>query len=99
MCGIAGYKTSRHVLEGTLERMVSALSHRGPDSGGYFRCGDYNAGMRRLAINDVAHGDQPLYSADRDVVLLYNGEIYNYAELRGELEAKGHRFRTRSDGE
>ena len=79
--------------------MVIALSHRGPDSGGYFRCGDYNAGMRRLAINDVAHGDQPLYSADRDVVLLYNGEIYNYAELRRELEAKGHRFRTKSDGE
>jgi asparagine synthase (glutamine-hydrolysing) len=79
--------------------MVTALSHRGPDSSGFFRCGDYAAGMRRLSINDVAHGDQPLYSADRDVVLLYNGEIYNYRELRQELEAKGHRFTTGSDGE
>lgn len=79
--------------------MVVALSHRGPDSGGYFRSGDYTAGMRRLSINDVANGDQPLYSADRDVVLLYNGEIYNSGQLRRELEAKGHRFRTGSDGE
>jgi len=79
--------------------MVSALTHRGPDSSGFYRCGDYAAGMRRLSINDLAHGDQPLYSADRDVVLLYNGEIYNYRELRQELEAKGHRFTTGSDGE
>jgi asparagine synthase (glutamine-hydrolysing) len=79
--------------------MVSKLIHRGPDSVGYFRDGDYRAGMRRLSINDVAHGDQPLYDADNRVVLVYNGEIYNYPELRRELEAKGHRFRTRSDGE
>ncbi len=55
--------------------------------------------MRRLAINDVEHGDQPLFNADRTIALLYNGEIYNYRELRRELEAQGHRFRTRSDGE
>jgi glutamine phosphoribosylpyrophosphate amidotransferase len=79
--------------------MVDALVHRGPDSAGYFFDGEYSAGVRRLAINDVAHGDQPLYSADRQVVLVYNGEIYNYPELRRELETKGHTFRTHSDGE
>lgn len=79
--------------------MVSALRHRGPDSSGYFHDGDYHAGMCRLSINDVRGGDQPLYNADRSVVLLYNGEIYNYAELRRELEAKGHSFKTSCDGE
>jgi asparagine synthase (glutamine-hydrolysing) len=99
MCGIAGYRASRPIDDRVLRDMVDALVHRGPDSAGYFSDGEYSAGMRRLAINDVANGDQPLYSADRQVVLLYNGEIYNYPELRRELEAKGHRFRTNSDGE
>jgi asparagine synthase (glutamine-hydrolysing) len=99
MCGIAGFKSRHQVEDCVLQKMVGALAHRGPDSDGYYRHGEYAAGMRRLAINDVAHGDQPLYSADNRVVLIYNGEIYNYPELRRELEAKGHRFRTRSDGE
>lgn len=79
--------------------MVAALRHRGPDSSGYYRDGDYQAGMCRLSINDLNGGDQPLFNADRSVVLLYNGEIYNYRELRRELESKGHAFRTGSDGE
>jgi asparagine synthase (glutamine-hydrolysing) len=99
MCGIAGYKTRRPIGDEVLARMVGSLIHRGPDSDGYYRDGDYAAGMRRLSIIDVEHGDQPLYGPDGQVVLLYNGEIYNYPELREELEAKGHRFRTRSDGE
>src|SRR5258708_5879368 len=99
MCGIAGYKLRRPVAEPVLGEMVHALIHRGPDSDGYYRDGGYAAGMRRLAINDVAHGDQPLYSDDRQIVLFYNGEIYNYWELRRELEAAGQRFRTGSDGE
>jgi asparagine synthase (glutamine-hydrolysing) len=99
MCGIAGFKTGRFPAEGVLQVMVNALSHRGPDSDGYYRCGDYAAGMRRLSINDVAHGDQPLFADNGNVVLLYNGEIYNYPELRRELESKGHTFRTGSDGE
>ena len=82
-----------------LHGMVEALRHRGPDADGYYVDGPFHGGMRRLAINDVAHGDQPLFNADRSVALLYNGEIYNYPELRRELEGKGHRFRTRSDGE
>jgi asparagine synthase (glutamine-hydrolysing) len=99
MCGIAGYKSARAFAPGTVEAMVSALRHRGPDSSGYFDDGEYHAGMCRLSINDVSGGDQPLYNADRSVVLLYNGEIYNYWDLRRELESKGHLFRTGSDGE
>jgi asparagine synthase (glutamine-hydrolysing) len=99
MCGIAGYKSARNFASGTIERMVAALRHRGPDSSGYYRDADYHAGMCRLSINDLSGGDQPLFNADRSVVLLYNGEIYNYRELRRELESKGHVFRTGSDGE
>jgi asparagine synthase (glutamine-hydrolysing) len=99
MCGIAGFKVASRVDERVLDQMVAALVHRGPDSAGFYRDGDYQAGMRRLSIIDVAHGDQPLFGADGRVVLVYNGEIYNYRELRRELEAKGHVFRTNSDGE
>lgn len=99
MCGIAGYKSARDLAPGVVEAMVSALRHRGPDSSGYYQDGNYHAGMCRLSINDVVGGDQPLYNADRSIALLYNGEIYNYRELRCELEAKGHIFKTRSDGE
>src|SRR5271154_6604325 len=88
MCGIAGYKSARSFAPGTVEAMVAALRHRGPDSSGYFDDGDYHAGMCRLSIKDVSGVDQPLYNADRSVVLLYNGEIYNYWELRRELESK-----------
>jgi asparagine synthase (glutamine-hydrolysing) len=99
MCGIAGYKSARGFAPETVRAMVSALHHRGPDSSGYYGDGGYHAGMCRLAINDVSGGDQPLYNADRSVALLYNGEIYNYWHLRRELEAKGHNFKTGSDGE
>ena len=99
MCGIAGFKVRRQVEDRVLHDMVDALVHRGPDSAGYFFDREYSAGMRRLAINDVSNGNQPLCSADGQVVLLYNGEIYNYPELRRDLEAKGHQFRTHSDGE
>lgn len=99
MCGIAGYKSARRFAPDTVEAMVSALRHRGPDSSGYYDDGEYHAGMCRLSINDVSGGDQPLCNSDRSVVLLYNGEIYNYRELRRELESKGHVFKTRSDGE
>nr|MBF0222712.1 asparagine synthase (glutamine-hydrolyzing) [Desulfobulbaceae bacterium] len=99
MCGIAGYKINGGINPNTIKPMVSALYHRGPDSSGFYRSGNYCAGMRRLSINDLESGDQPLYNEDKSVVLFYNGEIYNYPQLRRELEAKGHHFRTRSDGE
>ncbi len=99
MCGIAGYKTTRTVDPSVLSSMVEALYHRGPDSEGYHRTAGYAAGMRRLSINDVKGGGQPLFNQDLSVALLYNGEIYNSLCLRAELERKGYRFRTRSDGE
>ena len=99
MCGIAGYKVNRPIDDSVLKRMVDSLYHRGPDSEGYYHTVDYHAGMRRLSINDLQTGDQPLYNENMNIVLLYNGEIYNYPELRNELEKKGHKFRTHSDGE
>ncbi len=89
----------RRPLPDPLEAMVDALLHRGPDGSGFYRTDGYFAGMRRLSINDVEGGDQPLYNEDKSVVLLYNGEIYNSPALRRMLEAEGHTFRTRSDGE
>lgn len=99
MCGIAGYKIDRKFDNSVLERMLDALYHRGPDSAGVYRFGSYNAGMRRLSINDLKTGDQPLFNQDKSVVLLYNGEIYNSPQLRRDLEYRGYNFRTHSDGE
>ncbi|MGD9080866.1 MAG: asparagine synthase (glutamine-hydrolyzing) [Desulfobacterales bacterium] len=99
LCGIAGYKTIRTRDPAILRQMVNALYHRGPDSEGYFHGQYFSAGMRRLTINDLYTGDQPLFNEDKSVVLFYNGEIYNYPELRKDLESKDHHFRTHSDGE
>jgi asparagine synthase (glutamine-hydrolysing) len=79
--------------------MVQRLVHRGPDADGYWSNSIYSAGMRRLSIVDVAGGAQPLYDESGSVVVLYNGEIYNYPQLRRELERDGARFRSHSDGE
>lgn len=99
MCGIAGWRWERPVAPDVLKRMLDAQIHRGPDSMGQYESAPFHAGMRRLSINDVAHGDQPLYNQNRDVALLYNGEIYNSPALQKRLEAKGYRFQTHSDGE
>ncbi len=99
MCGIAGYKFTKSLNPNVLKSMVEALRHRGPDADGFYHSGEYHAGMRRLRINDLKTGDQPLYNEDKNIVLLYNGEIYNSPELRKTLESNGHKFRTHSDGE
>lgn len=99
MCGIVGYLSARFKEDHSLARMLAAIQHRGPDESSEYHFGPYHVGMSRLAINDPAHGQQPLYSSSRKVVLMYNGEIYNSPQLRMSLEAKGYRFRTRSDGE
>ncbi len=99
MCGIAGYKTIKKIAPEILYKMVNTLFHRGPDSDGYYFSPLYNAGMRRLSINDLTTGDQPLFNEDNSVVLFYNGEIYNYQALRNELENKGYHFNTNCDGE
>lgn len=99
MCGIAGYVSHHSMAPEVLENMVECLFHRGPDSAGYHRSGAFHAGMRRLSINGLHTGDQPLFNHDKSIVMFYNGEIYNYPELRRELESNGITFRTNSDGE
>ncbi|MCM2343191.1 MAG: asparagine synthase (glutamine-hydrolyzing) [Alphaproteobacteria bacterium] len=99
MCGIAGYYSTHPYDPAMLENMVESLHHRGPDSSGYYHSGPFHGGMRRLSINGLHTGDQPLYNGDKSIVMFYNGEIYNYPELRKRLEAKGYHFRTGSDGE
>lgn len=100
MCGIAGSYLWRGAIDrGRIEAAAAALSHRGPDGQGVFLDGPVGLAHTRLAIIDLAHGDQPLYSADGKLCLVANGEIYNYIELRAELAARGHRFATRSDCE
>lgn len=85
--------------EETLEQMVQALRHRGPESRGFLRRGSFELGMRRLKIIDLAHGDQPIFNETGDLGVVFNGEIYNYRELRDRLRAKGHEFTTDSDTE
>jgi asparagine synthase (glutamine-hydrolysing) len=100
MCGIAGVIAhGKPVGEELVAAMCDAVRHRGPDSVGLHVDGSVGLGIRRLAIIDLVTGDQPLYSEDGSVVLVFNGEIYNHAALRRELRASGHRFATRTDGE
>src|SRR5207249_10322092 len=97
MCGIYGMVGAG--AETVLPRMSAALVHRGPDGDGWAVRGAGGVGCRRLAIIDVAGGAQPLANETGDVIVVCNGEIYNSAPLRSALEARGHRFRTRSDAE
>lgn len=99
MCGLAGYVSTQSYRDELLGKMLGSISHRGPDDQQEFHSNNFHVGMRRLAINDVEHGRQPLFNTSRNVVVMYNGEIYNSPKLRKNLEAKGYHFRTNSDGE
>jgi asparagine synthase (glutamine-hydrolysing) len=100
VCGIAGiYAPGGEVAERLVRSMTAAVVHRGPDGEGHHFEPGLGLGMRRLAIIDPAHGDQPLYNEARDVVVVFNGEIYNHREVRRGLEQRGHRFNSDSDGE
>ncbi|MCA9084059.1 MAG: asparagine synthase (glutamine-hydrolyzing) [Planctomycetaceae bacterium] len=102
MCGIAGVLYAdpfRPVEKPVLSAMGNAIAHRGPDGEGFFRAHNVGLVHRRLAIIDLAGGDQPIANEDESVQVVFNGEIYNYAELRKQLESRGHRFRTNSDTE
>jgi asparagine synthase (glutamine-hydrolysing) len=100
MCGIAGkVSLSEPVERPLIERMCEVIEHRGPDSRGIFLENGIGLGVQRLRIIDLQTGDQPLFNEDRSVVVVLNGEIYNYRELRTELEKAGHVFATRSDTE
>ena len=98
MCGICGFANYRN--DELLKGMAARLAHRGPDDDGFFSDGEkISLGMRRLKIIDLATGAQPISNEDGLVTVVFNGEIYNFRELRAELEGKGHRFRTRTDTE
>ena len=101
MCGIVGIvrNDGKSVDEALLTRMCTAIRHRGPDDDGFFFNGPVGLGMRRLSIIDVAGGHQPIHNQDRTAWIVYNGEIYNYLELREKLEKLGHTFYTNSDTE
>ena len=102
MCGICGIFFSDrdwHVKGDVLAGMNRRIAHRGPDDEGFFVEENVGLAMRRLSIIDVKSGHQPLANENRDVWIVFNGEIYNHAELRADLEARGHTYRTRSDTE
>ena len=101
MCGIAGIvgKQARHQREAAVRRMTQRMAHRGPDGEGFENQGDFSLGHRRLSIIDLEAGKQPLANEDETIWLTFNGEIYNYQELRKQLISSGHVFRTRSDSE
>ncbi|MBV8578848.1 MAG: asparagine synthase (glutamine-hydrolyzing) [Acetobacteraceae bacterium] len=102
MCGVAGVfdtVAARPIDPASLRRMTSVLRHRWPDGEGFHIEPGLGLGHRRLAIIDVAGGDQPMYNEDGSVVIVFNGEIYNHNELRPKLEAEGHVFRSRCDTE
>jgi asparagine synthase (glutamine-hydrolysing) len=97
MCGIFGF--AGFEKPDLLSRMAATVHHRGPDGEGYFSEGRFSMGMRRLSIIDLEGGTQPIWNEDETLAVCFNGEIYNFVELREELQAAGHRFRTRSDTE
>jgi len=101
MCGICGVigSTDPEPTQGVVRRMMGQLCHRGPDDEGMFVDDSVTLGMRRLSIIDLTGGLQPVFNANRTVVVVYNGEIYNFQELRRTLESRGHAFHTGSDTE
>src|SRR5215471_15399267 len=101
MCGITGYvrRDGAPVDRELLGRMNEAIHHRGPDEDGFYLSDGVGLAMRRLAIIDLKSGQQPIHNADRTAWIVFNGEIYNYRELRKQLESLGHRFYTDSDTE
>jgi asparagine synthase (glutamine-hydrolysing) len=102
MCGICGqfnFKTQAPASRQTVLEMTRSIAHRGPDDEGFYFSGSLGLGFRRLSIIDLAGGHQPMSDRERSVWVIFNGEIYNFRELRAELESAGHIFQTRSDTE
>src|SRR5262245_18478056 len=102
MCGIAGivYLTGRPVVpREALQAMARALYHRGPDEEGFFEQPHLRMASRRLSIVGLKDGRQPILNEDQSVSVVFNGELFDYPELRAKLESRGHRFRTHTDTE
>lgn len=99
ICGIFNYSQPGVVEREALEKMCAAIAYRGPDDQGVYLGGQVGMGHRRLSIIDLTTGQQPIYNEDKSIIVIFNGEIYNFPLLRKELEEKGHRFYTRTDTE
>lgn len=99
LCGLFNVGTNEPARESLLKAMADTITHRGPDAEGFFTAGPVGLAHRRLSIIDLESGHQPMASADRSVVVVFNGEIYNFPELRQQLEQKGYTFKTKSDTE
>lgn len=99
MCGIAGFMGQVENRADVIRNMTEVITHRGPNSDGFFTDDNISMGFRRLSIIDLGAGHQPIYNEDKSLVLTFNGEIYNYKDLRKELIAKGHKFYTDTDSE
>ena len=99
MCGFVGFTGGLAQREEVLQEMMDTIIHRGPDSAGTYIDDDIALGFRRLSIIDLDSGSQPMYNENRDMVIVFNGEIYNYKELRDELIKKGHVFANNADTE
>ena len=102
MCGIAGFyrlPVAPDKRRGLLARMIGSIAHRGPDGNGFYVDGDVGLAHARLSIIDVDGGRQPMCNEDGTVWITFNGEIFNYLELRADLIARGHTFKTSSDTE
>lgn len=99
MCGFVGFTNTIDCNESILDKMMNRIIHRGPDSSGKFLNKDIAIGFRRLSIIDISEGNQPMFNENNSLVLVFNGEIYNYKYLRAELSSCGHIFKTDSDSE
>ncbi len=102
MCGIAGVVSATresNITEALVRHMCDAIRHRGPDDDGVYVADGAGLGMRRLSIIDVSGGHQPIFNEDRSAWIVFNGEIYNFPDLRPDLERRGHRFTTKTDTE
>lgn len=99
MCGIAGFISNDKNKKDLIKKMTDKIIHRGPDAEGYYTDDNIALGHRRLSIIDLSSGDQPIYNEDKSIVVVFNGEIYNYLELKTELEKNGHKFKTKCDTE
>ena len=101
MCGFVGFidKNKKENKNTIIKEMADSIIHRGPDSDGYYTDDKIALGFRRLSIIDLGHGDQPIFNKKKDKVILFNGEIYNYKDIKEELIKKGYKFKTNSDTE
>lgn len=99
MCGIVGFVSKESNKDKIIKKMADRIIHRGPDSEGFYTDKDIALGHRRLSIIDLSTGNQPMFNEDNSICIIFNGEIYNYIELKNTLKKKNHEFKTNSDTE